>query len=157
MRTSKCCSCSSDPENGPKHCLISCCNKQLTAGCCAGTRVTTQNNKFIYEYQMVKSSAALPSNLYWFDVGGAVPCCINASVPDYQTDAPVPVGYVMGSCNPNATSGSASITWRGTVFSQNISDATLLSVSVRSQPGADICPRKHLSIQASISSAMMLD
>lgn len=95
--------------------------------------MTASNSLFVYEYQMVKRNGPLAPNVYWFDVDGSVPCCINASVPDYQTDATVSVGNVMGSCAPST--GEASITWRGTVFSQDINNAMLLAVNVQQHPG----------------------
>ena len=106
------------------------------------------DDKFIYEYDMVKAGGPLASNLYWFDVNGSVPCCIQAAVPDYQSDAQVPVGKVMGTCDPD--SGKASITWRGTVFSQDISNATLLAVSIKAQPGAAMsaCPMQECYVPA---------
>lgn len=76
-------------------------------------------------------------------LSGGVPCCLDASVAPPtkdlgrpSSDAPrtVRLGNVLGTCD--MSSQTASFTWLGTVWQQDMTGARLLTIDFQRKPGA---------------------
>ena len=91
------------------------------------------------QYGSAGAKDMLGLDTFFVNLNGNVPCCINSNVPSAKYElfgngsATVPIGNVLGSCNP--TTSEASITWLGKVYAQNISQAQLLTMTVTLLPG----------------------
>ena len=79
------------------------------------------------------TSGDLGDDTFFVSIGGQVPCCINSRVPAMNSSGTVPIGKVMGICDPD--SSTANITWLGMVYAQDISQAQLLTMTVYLRPG----------------------
>ena len=92
-----------------------------------------------FTYGSAGSKDVLPRDTFFVNLNGDVPCCITSSVPSAEYEMfgngteRVPLGQVLGSCNP--TTSQANITWLGQVYVQDISQAKLLTMTVRLNPG----------------------
>ena len=99
---------------------------------CAGHRYDDHHS---FTYGSASWQASLGKDTSFVDFAGQVPCCINAAVPA-TVGGQSAIGNVLGSCNLRMSAyPQANITWLGAVYPQDISQAQLLTVTVKLRPG----------------------